>query len=448
MAEPHTQSNELAFFTSAKPVRLFFRMALPGAVSMVASVLYQFLDGIFVGRILGAEAFAALNLAFPFVIINFAIADLVGVGSAVPISICLGRQENAEADNIFSCACILIVASGAVLGAALYAGAPLFMRLLGAEGGFAARAAEYLRVYALCSPVTTIVFAMDNYLKICGRVKTSMALNIVMSFLGAGLEFLFLFVFGTGIWGAAAATCLSMMVCAVLAVIPFARRKMQLRFRLPHFSRRIVARILSCGTPTFLSNISGRITSILMNLLLVRLGGAPAVSIYGMLMYADGFVMSLLYGSIDSVQPAVGYNYGAGRRDRVRAIEACCFTASGVLSVVLAAVLFLFPEAITALFLEVAAGAFRAEAAAAMRIFSLTYLSRWFSFTTQSYMLAIGKSAPASAISVATAFVFPVILLAAFYPAGLTGIWLNFPSTAFLAALLSAAVLIRERRRG
>ena len=76
-----------AFFLNSHPGRLFLWMAIPGAVSMLASSLYVFLDGIFVGRLLGNEAFAALNFVFPLVILNFAIADLVGVGSSVPISI-------------------------------------------------------------------------------------------------------------------------------------------------------------------------------------------------------------------------------------------------------------------------------------------------------------------------------------------------------------------------
>ena len=161
----------------------------------------------FVGRFLGATAFAAVNLAMPFVIINFSLADLIGVGSAVPISVCLGRKQEEEANNIFTCACLMIVGTGALIGGVLFAIAPLLIRLMGAQGEFAALAVQYLRVYALCSPVTTIVFAMDNYLRICGIIRGSMLLNILMSVLSAVLEFLFLFVFRWGIWGAALATC-------------------------------------------------------------------------------------------------------------------------------------------------------------------------------------------------------------------------------------------------
>ena len=73
--------NSHALFTRKPPHKLFFFAAIPGAVSMLASALYQLVDGIFVGQFLGETAFAALNLAMPFVIINFALADLIGVGS-------------------------------------------------------------------------------------------------------------------------------------------------------------------------------------------------------------------------------------------------------------------------------------------------------------------------------------------------------------------------------
>lgn len=112
----------------------------------------------------------------------------------------------------------------------------------------------------------------------------------------------------------------------------------------------MLRQIISCGSPNFLNNIAGRITSILMNVLLVRLGGETAVSVYGILMYADGFIQPLLYGMCDSLQPAVGYNWGAQKFSRVRAIEKCCFTASGVVSLLSVFVIALFPEQITSLF--------------------------------------------------------------------------------------------------
>lgn len=435
-----------ALFSKTPPLKLFAIAALPGSVSMLASALYQLLDGAFVGRLLGETAFAALNLAMPFVIINFSLADLIGVGSSVHISVCLGRKNEREAYNIFTCACLMIVGAGVLVGGILFAAAPLLIGFMGAEGDFAAMAIQYMRVYALCSPVTTIIFAVDNYLRICGYVRGSMWLNILMSALCAILEFLFLGVFHWGIWAAALATCSAMMLCAVIAFLPFLRKKAMLRFCRPQFRIKMIRQIIACGSPNFLNNIAGRITSILINRILVRLGGETAVSVYGVLMYVDGFVQPIMYGLCDSLQPAVGYNWGAGSYSRVRAIEKCCFTASGVVSLLAVIVITLFPAQITKLFVNDITPENLKLFVDALRLFCLTYIVRWFSFATQSYMLAIEKPMPASLISVSTALVFPVLLIAALWPLGLTGIWLNFAGTAFLAAVLSLFVLLKLRR--
>ena len=438
--------NSEALFAKTPPLKLFFIAALPGAVSMLASALYQTFDGVFVGHFLGSTAFAAVNLAMPFVIINFSLADLIGVGSAVPISVCLGQKKEKEACNIFTCACLMIVLTGILIGGILFAAAPFLIRLMGAEGDFAAQAVAYMRVYAICSPITTIVFAMDNFLRICGIIRGSMFLNILMSVLSAVLEFIFLGVLGWGIWAAALATCSGMLVCALIALTPFLRGKTLLRFCRPRFHGRLIRQIVACGSPNFLNNIAGRITSILMNMILVRLGGETAVSVYGVLMYADGFIQPLLYGMCDSLQPAVGYNWGAGKRSRVRAIEKCCFGASGIISLAAVVVLALFSEQITLLFMADAQGEILRMAAGAVRLFSLTYITRWFSFATQSYMLAVEKPLPASLISVSTALVFPVVLIGVFWPLGLTGIWLNFAGTALLAGILSLIILAKLRK--
>ncbi len=437
--------NSTVLFSKTPPLKLFFLASIPGAISMLASALYQTIDGVFVGQFLGATAFAALNLAMPFVIINFSLADLVGVGSAVPISVCLGQKKTQEANNIFTCACLMIVAAGVVIGSILFALAPALIRFMGAEGEFAELAVQYLRVYALCSPVTTIIFAVDNYLRICGFIRGSMFLNILMSVLSGVLEFLFLGVLRFGIWGAALATCSGMLICAVIAFVPFVRGKALLRFCKPRFHGRMIRQIIACGSPNFLNNIAGRITSILMNAILVRLGGETAVSVYGILMFADGFIQPLLYGMCDSLQPAVGYNWGAGKFSRVRAIEKCCFTASGIVSLLAVCVIALLPEQITRLFVADAGPEVPSMSVGALRLFSITYITRWFSFATQSYMLAVEKPLPASIISVSTALLFPVILIGILWPLGLTGIWLNFAGTAILAAVLSAIVLIRLR---
>ena len=150
----------------------------------------------------------------------------------------------------------------------------------------------------------------------------------------------------------------------------------------------------------------------------------------------------LFYGTCDALQPAVSYNWGARRYGRVRALEKRCFAAAAAIGVAAVAVVALFPDALIALFMPDATGDVLALSRDALGLFTCTYLFRWLSFATQSYMNAIAKPLPASVISVSAALVFPLVLLVVLHPLGLTGIWLNFPGTAMLCALLSAGVIV------
>ncbi len=428
-------------FETLSPRRLFLRAAVPGALSMLASSLYSTVDVILVGNYLGETAFAAVNLAMPFVIVLFAMADLIGVGSSVPIAIALGRHDEETASNAFTCACVMIVASSAALGALVFAAAPALMALCGASGELARLAVEYLRVYALCLPGTAIFYAVDNYMRICGRTRESLGLNVLMAALGAGLELLVLGVLGWGVGAAAAAYSASLLTCSVVAFVPFARGRMVLRFVRPRPSARLVRQIAACGTPTFLNNVAGRVTSVLMNYFLLASGGETAVSAYGILMSIDGVVQALLYGMVDSLQPAVGYNWGARLFGRVREIERWCFGAAAAGSVALGCAAMAAPEPLIHLFVGGADEALVSMAVPAIRIFCLAYLVRWVSFASQSYLMAIERSRAAATMSVCTVLVFPVLLIVCLRGLGLTGFWLNMPVTALLSGLLALWML-------
>ena len=433
-------------FIETPPVRLFFKAALPGAAGMLFSSLYYLLEGIIVGRVVGADAFAAFNLAVPFVIINFAVSDMIGVGSSVPIAIKLGKGEAEEADNIFSCSVLMIIIAGLLAGMALFAAAPAIFRLMGADDHLIPYAVSYLRVYAVFSPLTTLVYAVDNYQRICGRIRRSLLMNIILACSATALELLFVAVFGGGIGFAALGTCIGMTTAVLFGMYPFMRGRMALRFRRPRFSLPLLKTIVSCGLPTFLSNISGRVVSIIMNVILLSLGGATAVSVYGILMSADGVALPLLYGTFDSLQPSVGYNWGARRFDRVAAIERCCYATGAVVSLSLGALLFFFPGQVISLIVE---GGLSSSVVAmgvpALRIFASVYLVRWIAVSTQCFMSAIGKPVFAGALSVSNAFAFPLIFLLTLYPMGLTGIWLNMPLTSLAVMAISLFILSRYR---
>ena len=434
------------FFLKTTVWRLFFIAAIPGAVSMLASAIFGLFDGIFIGNILGDTAFAAINIAFPFVIISFSLSDLVAVGSAVPISIALGRQDEKEANNIFTCALLMITGAGALMGLVLWFGAPVILDFLDASPEAQRLGVEYIRVYAFFSPISPAAFAFDNYLRISGKVKLSMWLNIGTSISTILLEFLFLFVFRWGIWSAALAPCICFGASVLIAFTLFALGKMQLKITKPRFSVKTTKKIIQCGMPIFLNNVSGRITSIAMNKALISMGGDSAVAIYGIQMYVGEIIQPLIYGICDSLQPAIGYNWGARRFDRVKKITKWTFGASAAVSAVSFAMMWFIPDVLVSLFTTSTDTAFLNEAVKALKIFAVSKLMFWFAFATQSYMTAVEKSLYATLISVGAAFIFPMIFIFALYGLGLTGLWLNAPLTVLSVCVISAVILLVFRK--
>ena len=441
-------------YATMSPWRLFFTVAAPGMISMFAMSIYSIIEGIFIGQTLGEGAFAAVNIAMPLVMINFSLADLIGVGASAPISVALGKNEHKEANNIFTCSVIMIFLTSIVMGGTMFLAAEPLSRMMGADDLLLDTAVRYLRTVALCSPLTTVFFAMDNYLRISGFVKTSMFINIISNLATLGLLTFFLLVCEMDVVGSALATSVSMCLCSVAAMIPFVAKKALLKFVKPKFSFSMIKQIAACGSPIFLNNVSGRVTSILMNISLMTLGarllgeggGQTAVAVYAVLMYSSDLCWPLLYGISDSLSPALGYNWGAENYGRVKSIAKCAYIGTAVVGIVSTSILFFFPDVIASWFVKEEEIRLLEISTHAIRLFCFAYLFRWFGVTTQGLFSAIKKPLQATLVTVGTAFVFPVILLGALWSFGLDGIWFNFVGVNVFAALLSVILLLRLLR--
>ena len=334
-----------------------------------------------------------------------------------------------------------------------FAAVPL-ASLMGADDVLLDTSVRYLRTAALCSPLAAIFFAMDNYLRISGFVKTSMVINIFCNLLTLGLLSFFLLVCKMDVVGSALATSVSMCVSSVIAMIPFITRQALLKFVKPRFSFSMLRQIAACGSPVFLSNISGRLTSILMNISLMTVGvktlgtggGQTAVAVYAVLMYASDLCWPLLYGIADSLSPALGYNWGAKNYKRVKSIAKCAYTGTATVGLISTAVLFFFSDTVASWFVKAEEIRLFEISCHAIRLFCFAYVFRWIAITTQSYFTAIEKPLQATIMSVTVAFVFPVLLLGVFWNFGLDGIWFNFVGVNVLAAVLSAVLLSRLKK--
>ncbi|MBE6538384.1 MAG: MATE family efflux transporter [Ruminococcaceae bacterium] len=436
-------------YATMNPWRLFFVIALPGMISMFAMSIYSVIEGAFIGQKLGEGAFAAVNIAMPLVMINFSLADLIGVGASVPISISLGKEDYKTANNVFSCSVIMIFLASLFMGSVMFFAAEPLSKMMGADDELLRTSVRYLRTCALLGPFATIFFAMDNYLRICGYVKTSMFINIGCNVVTLGLLIFFLFGLNMDVVGSALAMSLSMCICSVVAMIPFLMKKTLLRFARPTFSLSMLKQIAACGSPVFLSNIAGRVTSIIMNISLMTIGartfgeggGTTAVAVYAILMYSSDLCWPLLYGISDSLAPAIGYNWGAKNYGRVKQIVKRGYIGTAVVGLVSTSVLFFFPDVIASIFADAKDIRLLEISAHAIRLFCFAYLFRWFAVMTQSFLSAIEKPVLATLMSVGVALVFPVIMLGSLWTLGLDGIWLNFVGVNALAMVLGFVLL-------
>lgn len=434
-----------SLYLDTPPGRLFLKTAIPGGISMLASSMYQIFDSIFVGKFMGTTAFAALGLAFPLIIINFALSDLVGIGSSVPISIMLGQKNDEDANNYFTCACLWVLITGMVCGALMFLLAPAYMRMMGAGGDLLAVGVRYIRVYALFSPFVPILYSLDNFLRVAGRPKVSMWLNIAMSIGTVIFESILILGLHMGIDGAAIGACSAMSICVIVGMSMFACGKMQMKFVRPRFSMAMMSQIYKNGFPVFLTNVAGRIFSMVVNALLLKFGGEGAVAVYGLAIVVCSLVEMLLYGVIDSLQPALGYNYGAEQIGRVKAIEKYVLMASLLISLVGGGLIVLIPGLMATPFLEDMT--LLPLAVTVLRISCVAYLFKWLSQSIQSMFMALERPLPSMIISVCNVSVFPLLLIPVLLPWKLTGIWWNFPITSFLTTALALVLLFIYRKK-
>ncbi len=308
-------------FVESPAGKLFFRLALPGMGSAAMASLYLVADGILVGRYLGSEALAAVNLAMPILTVSFMAADMIGMGSAVQMAISLGRKDRAMADRIFTFSLALIGAAAALTGGILWFFAPHLLHAIGAEGVLAEMAAECLTVFAAFALAVMPFFAVDNYLRVCGHPRWSFAVNAGAAVLNIGLDWLFLGGFGWGIWSAVMATCISFSAGTFAGLLPFAAGRMPVRLSRDWLPLSYARTIGKNGAPEFVSNVSDSLFQMTANVVLLQMGGAPYVAAFSILMYIDAIAIDLLRSLSDAVQPVIGYCVGANIWRRIRDME-------------------------------------------------------------------------------------------------------------------------------
>lgn len=428
--------------------RLFFKCAVPNMISMAVISLYTIADGIFVGHFIGAEALAAVNIVMPVIMISFALSDMIAIGSSVQIAIRLGKKKEKEACVIFSVCTALIVMIACVMGLAGFFGAGGILALMGADGEVTSLAEEYIRVYAVFAPLIMVYFAVDNYLRICGCVRYSMAINVSTALLNIVLDFVFIGVLGWGVWSAAFATCIGLTAGTVMGYAPFIRKKLPLRFTRGRAGRGALLNIVYNGSSEFFSNIAGSVLMIIFNSVLLRLSGSLAVAAFSVVMYIDSVVISALYGITDSMQPAISYCYGAGLKHRMMAVEKRVLAACAVICLLTFIVMRTGGEYLMSLFIKEDDDMLLAMSTRAMELFSFTYFICWIGQSMSEFFTAVNRPGISLTISMGRSLFYPSLMMFILVShMGLDGVWLTSPFAGILTAVTATCFFIRFLRR-
>lgn len=437
-------------FEKLPPTKLFFRCAVPSMVTMAFASLYQIADGLFVGRFIGGDALAAINLIMPIIMIVFGFANLIATGASVRVSVLLGAKKQEEASRIFTFTLKVLFLLSCVLGFLGLVFAEEFVRFLapGATELAIEYGITYTRVYAAFAPLMLIFHATDNYLRACGKEKLSLWLSIGTQTLNILLDVVLIVFLGQGVWAAAFTSCLSMALGSVVTLCLFRRKRMDLYYTKGKIKLSVFLRILANGSSEFFSSISMSIMSIVFNFFLLKYGGTTAVAAFSVIMYVDSFVGMFLFGMADSLQPAISYCYGAGLMDKVKAIFRRIILGAVALSVASLLFMMFAGQYVAPLFVNPEDTALLKVSIIGMKLFSLSYLTGWVDMCFSSYFTALERPGRSLLTSFFGTLVFPIGALFLLTPTlKLTGVWLSSVASCTVSAVFTVMLFLTMKRQ-
>lgn len=430
-------------FERLPPKKLFFRCAVPSMITMAFGALYQIADGVFVGRFIGEDALAAVNIIMPVIMMVFSLSNMVATGASVNISILLGEKKREEASRVFSFSVKFIFGISCAIGIIGFLFAKPFVSLLspGATENAVRYGVDYLRIYAIFSPLLPIYFATDNYLRVCGKEKVSMTISIATQLLNIVLDVILIALLGKGVRAAAFTSCIAMALGSVITLLIFRKGRTDLYYTKGKISTRKFFRILVNGSSEFFSSISASVMSLVHNFFLLHYGGTTAVAAMSVVFYVDGIIGMLTFGMCDSLQPAISYCYGAGLLKKVRVILRYIIVAAVFLSAFSLLFMMFAGRYVAPLFIKPDDKKLLDMSIVAMKLFSVSYLFGWVDMCFSSYFTALERPVRSLLVSFFGTLIFPVAFLFILSDIwGLNGIWL-MPTVAGVASAIFTLIL-------
>ena len=334
--------------------RLLLRLALPAVTAQLVNMLYNIVDRIYIGHIpdVGAAALTGVGVTFPVIMVIAAFSALIGMGGAPRASIKMGQKDDAGAEEIMgNCLTVLVGISVVLTAVFLFFGRDLLL-LFGASEDTIGYASSYMNIYVCGTIFVQLALGMNSFISSQGFAKTSMITVVIGAAINIALDPLFIFTFGLGVQGAALATILSQAVSAVWVMCFLRGKKTHLRIRRCYLRPKasVMLPVLALGVSPFIMQSTESLVNIALNSSLQTYGGDLAVGAMTILASLMQVLTLPIMGIAQGAQPIAGFNFGAGKNDRVRKTFKLLLISSVTFSTVLWLAMMLIPQVFISLF--------------------------------------------------------------------------------------------------
>lgn len=427
--------------------KLLLRLSLPAMIGMFVMALYNVVDTIFIGQVVGPLGIAGLTIVFPVQMIVMGLGMIVGIGGGSVISRALGAGDMKRAERTLGNAILGVIILGVLIPTVGLTNLVFWLRLFGASDTILPFAIPYLDVILLGTFFQVFAMGVGQLVRAEGNARVPMVSMIVGAGLNIGLDAVFILVLDMGIRGAAIATVLAQIVSTLYILHYYffqnSTLKINLKSLLPETS--VLREITSVGMGSFFRTTGGSLTTVIINRTLTAYGGDMAIASFGIVIRLMMFLFMPLMALGQGVQPILGFSYGARKYDRLlQAIKLASIMAT-VMSIFSFMIVYLLPSTIFHIFTTdeslVAAGSH-----ASRIIFLVAYLLG-IQVIGSVVFQALGKVVPTflTATSRQVLFLLPLVFILPRY-LGIDGVWYSFAIADVLSTIMTVALMVPQIR--
>lgn len=432
-----------------EPVRrLFWKYVLPTLAAVIINGLYVMVDGVFIGRYIGAGGLAAINLCWPLYGVILGLGGMIGTAGAALASIEKGKGDFAKARAyVGNSICLLGVAG--VLNYLLvhYLMLPSFNLQIQDASDVIALGTDYASVLQVAGVFSVAATAFPLLIRNDDHPKLATKLMLAGAFANIVGDYLFVARFGWDMTGAAVATVGAQGVISVISLVHFFSSKANLRLRFSDLRPSVKAsfKTLVLGFSSFFMYVYFSFLAALYNYMFDKYGGAVSVAAYSLVGYYAGLYYMFSEGLAAGIQPIISYNYGAGRYYNVRRVLKKAVKVVAVSAVVFLGVIYAFPEWCIRLVNNDDAELFKASMTG-LRLHMATCYLEAFILVGTVYFQSVDNARTATAVSAVNLFIQVPFVILLPLTWGVEGIWLAYPVANVPLALFVFFAMIRDLR--